>query len=141
MPISESGVAGVQTQQNYLGVLGIIGELAVISQLLGSVTKLSWLYAAGTIPNDRRKLESGQPAHFILLEVSFTWLWSSLFSCFSCFYILVIYFSHKTRLSNNSPILRVIQTENECDGLMNTLIFIYCCSCSVVMLMILEFSK
>lgn len=73
--VSESGVAGVQTQQNYLGVLRIIGGQAVISQLLASVTELSWLYAAGTIPNDDRKLESGQPVHFSPpCEVPFTWL-------------------------------------------------------------------
>ena len=74
MSISESGVAGVQTQQNYLGVLRIIGGQAVISQLLASVKELSWPYAAGTIPNDGRKLESGQPAYFLPPEVPFTWL-------------------------------------------------------------------
>lgn len=46
---------------------GSFGELAVIFQLLASVTQISWLYVAGTIPNDGGKLESGQSTHFLPL--------------------------------------------------------------------------
>lgn len=61
---SEAGVAGVQAQQITLVYWGSFGELAVIFQLLASVTQLSWLHVAGMIPNDSGKLESGQSTHF-----------------------------------------------------------------------------
>ena len=46
---------------------GSFGEVAVIFQLLASVTGFSWQYGAGMIPNDGGKLESGPAAHLLPL--------------------------------------------------------------------------
>lgn len=119
---------------------GSFRELAVIFQLLASVTQFSGLPLAGMIPEDGGKLESSlSPNSLPLLSAIHT----PMIFIFPLFPFLLdpghIFSSHKTRLSSSSPIMRVIQTENEFDGQMNTMIFIYYCSCSVKMPCALHF--
>lgn len=91
---------------------GSFRELAVIFQLLASVTQFSGLPLAWMIPEDGAKLESTLSPNSLPLLSAIHTVMIFILPCSPFCCILVIYFSHKTRLSSSSPIMRVIQTEN-----------------------------